>query len=84
MDTTLRDIGNSKGVVIPVRLINEFGLRVGDKLTISSEGNRLVIEPKDARPKYSLDSLLAKCDASAEMPSELVGWDNSGTVGAEI
>lgn len=84
METTLRVIGNSKGVVIPTQLIRAFGLDTGDKLTISTDGKRLIIEPVDARPKYSLEHLLTKCDMGAEMSSELVDWDSSPMVGGEI
>lgn len=84
METTLRVIGNSKGVVIPTQLIRALGLDTGDKLTISTDGKRLIIEPVDVRPKYTLDHLLAKCDANAEMPKELVDWDSSGLVGSEV
>ncbi|WP_133406270.1 AbrB/MazE/SpoVT family DNA-binding domain-containing protein [Parashewanella tropica] len=83
METTLRTIGNSKGAVIPVQLLKELGLKVGDKLEAITENGRLVITPKKQK-KYSLDDLLAKCDDSAPMPQELVDWDGSRAVGEEI
>lgn len=83
METTLRTIGNSKGAVIPVQLLKELGLKVGDKLEVIAENGRLVITPKKQK-KYSLDDLLAKCDESAPMPQELIDWDNAESVGNEV
>jgi antitoxin MazE len=41
--TTLRKIGNSRGVIIPAALLNECGL--SDTVELRLEGSRLVIEP---------------------------------------
>ena len=82
METTLRTIGNSKGAVIPVQLLKELGLKVGDKLEAIAENGRLVITPKKQK-KYSLDDLLARCDENAPMPQELIDWDNAEPVGNE-
>jgi antitoxin ChpS len=51
METSLRNIGNSKGA---------------------------------AKPKYSLDELLAKCDESAPIPQELAQWDDAQPIGKEL
>lgn len=75
METSLRNIGNSKGAVIPAQLLKELNLDVGDTLEIKAENGTLVITPKAAKPKYKLNDLLAKCDPSAPMPEALVEWD---------
>lgn len=42
MHTTLRKIGNSRGVIIPAALLNACGL--SDTVELRLEGSRLVIE----------------------------------------
>lgn len=46
MRTTLRKIGNSRGVLIPAALLAESG--IGNDIELYLEGSRIVIEP--ARP----------------------------------
>ena len=84
METTLRNIGNSKGAVIPAQLLKELGLNLGDKLDAKAENGSLVITPKPTKPKYTLAELLAQCDESAPMPETLKEWDNTQTVGNEL
>jgi antitoxin component of MazEF toxin-antitoxin module len=83
METLLRNIGNSKGVVLPAQLLKELGMQVGDKLDVTAADGKLVIAPTDKRQQYKLADLLAKCDPSAPMPQELADWDAAPTVGIE-
>lgn len=84
MEILLRNIGNSKGFVVPSHLLKQLDIQVGDKLTIVVEEGKLVISPNTKRPKYKLDDLLAKCDISAPMPQELFEWDDFPLVENEI
>lgn len=84
METSLRNIGNSKGAVIPAQLLKELNIHVGDKLDARAENGSIIITPKSIKPKYTLEQLLAKCDESAPMPEELTEWDNSPSVGNEL
>ena len=84
METSLRNIGNSKGAVIPAQLLKELNIHVGDKLDVRAENGSIIITPKSIKPKYTLEQLLAKCDESAPMPEELTEWDNSPSVGNEL
>lgn len=43
MQTTLRKIGNSRGVIIPAALLAQAGL--DDAVDLRLEGNRIIIEP---------------------------------------
>lgn len=47
METTLRKIGNSVGVILPKRLLDDLNLKVGDKLNIESKDNIIRINPAD-------------------------------------
>ena len=63
MRTTLRKIGNSRGVLIPAALLAECGIQ--DDIELRLEGARLIIEPvpmtragwfDDYRPEEDLDA----------------------------
>jgi len=84
METLLRNIGNSKGVVLPAQLLKELGFQVGDKLQVTATDGTLVIAPMKKPHKYRLTDLLAKCDSSAPMPQALAEWDSAPTVGSEV
>ena len=84
METSLRNIGNSKGAVIPAQLLKELGLNVGDKLDAKAENGTLIFSPVSTKRTYKLSDLLAQCDESAPMPNELVEWNESQQVGNEI
>lgn len=41
MNTTIRKIGNSEGVIIPRELLDRLNLRAGDSIVIVQEGEEL-------------------------------------------
>ena len=53
------------------------------KAGLSVDNGRLVVEPA-ARPRYTLDELLAQCDASAEISAEDREWLDARPVGGEL
>lgn len=74
MKTTLRDIGNSKGIVIPAKLIKELNLCVGDEIDVRTEDGSLVCTPsKDGR--LTLTQLLSRCKPDAPFPKVLTQWE---------
>ncbi len=44
----------------PKNLIDELHLAIGDKLTISIENQKIILEPVKKRKKYDIDELIAK------------------------
>ena len=62
--TYLRKVGGSVMLAVPPALLDLLDLSVGTRVDIGIEGHRLVVAPT-ARPRYTLDELLAQCD---EMP----------------
>jgi antitoxin ChpS len=58
-------------------------LRSGDTVGIDVEGNRLVVK-QFSKPRYTLDELLAQCDAEAEISAEERDWLNAKPVGDEL
>ena len=83
MQTLVRKIGNSTGMIIPAAIIKKLDLKEGDRVDIQDEDGRIIIVPTKNKPKYSLTELLAKCDESAPMPLELLDWENTQEVGNE-
>ena len=63
MRTTLRKIGNSRGVLIPAALLAECG--ISDEIELRLEGARIVIEPVRAPRAGWFDAYRAEDDADA-------------------
>ena len=81
--TKLRKIGGSIMLAVPRALLDVLNLRVGVEVDIGVENGRLVIEPK-ARPRYSLDELLAQCDENEAPSTEDRVWVDAKPVGKEL
>lgn len=63
MRTTLRKIGNSRGVLIPAALLVECG--ISDEIELRLEGARIVIEPVRAPRVGWFEGYRAADDADA-------------------
>jgi antitoxin ChpS len=81
--TNLRKVGGSIMLAVPPAILELLHLRAGATVGVSVESGRLVIEPS-LRPHYSLDELLAQCDASAEASAEDQEWLAAKPVGTEL
>ena len=81
--TNLRKVGGSIMLAVPPALLDLLNLRVGAKVDVDVENGRLVIEPK-ARPRYSLDELLAQCDENDTPSPEDRAWVDAKPVGKEL
>lgn len=81
--TTLRKVGGSVMLAVPPALLDVLQLSAGAKVGLAVDNGRLVVEPK-ARPRYTLDELLAQCDPAAEAAPEDSEWLDSGPVGDEL
>lgn len=81
--TNLRKVGGSVMLAVPPALLDVLHLSAGAKVGLSVDNGRLVVEPT-ARPRYTLDELLAQCDASAELTAEDRDWLDTRPVGSEL
>ncbi len=81
--TNLRKVGGSVMLAVPPVILELLQLRAGATVGMAVDGGRLVIEPC-ARPRYSLDELLAQCDSSADAPAEDREWLDAKPVGGEL
>ena len=81
--TNLRKVGGSIMLAIPPAILDLLHLRAGATVGLAVDRGRLVIEPT-LRPRYSLDELLAQCDASADLSAEDRAWLDNKPVGSEL
>lgn len=81
--TNLRKVGGSIMLAIPPAILDLLHLRAGATVGLAVDRGRLVIEPT-LRPRYSLDELLAQCDASADLSAEDRAWLDNKPVGNEL
>ena len=58
MNTVIRKWGNSPAIRIPMSLMNSAQFELEQKVNITVEGGRLIIEPLK-QVRYSLDELVA-------------------------
>ena len=76
----IKNWGNSAAIRLPVALLHELKVEVGDELSAEIEGDRLVLRKFVPFPTYRIESLLA------EMPdniSTLPEWEALMSVGKE-
>jgi len=61
MLTRVQKWGNSHGVRIPVKVLREAKLSIGDEVDVAVEGGRIVVEPSQrVRGTYRLEDLVAR------------------------
>lgn len=82
MQVLIAKWGNSLGLRLPRALADRLGLAPGRAVEVRAEGDRLVVEA--ARPRYTLDELLAQCDAKAPLGKGDRAWVQSPPKGREL
>ncbi|MBI1905649.1 MAG: antitoxin [Rhodocyclales bacterium] len=80
--TSLRKVGGSVMLAVPPAILDLLHLQAGATVGVTIDGGRLVIEPQ--RPRYTLDELLAQCDASVEEGPEDRVWLDDKPAGSEL
>lgn len=80
--TNLRRVGGSIMMSVPRAFLDQLHLHAGSQVEIEVDHGRLIVEP--AKPRYSLEELLAQCDTTADMPTGEREWLDSGPVGREL
>ncbi len=81
--TNLRKVGGSVMMAVPPALLDLLHLQAGATVGMAVDHGRLVIEPRP-RPRYSLEELLAQCDASVAVAPEDREWLDAKPVGGEL
>ncbi|MGR9014581.1 MAG: AbrB/MazE/SpoVT family DNA-binding domain-containing protein [Gammaproteobacteria bacterium] len=81
--TSLRKVGGSIMMAVPPAILDMLQMRAGTMVSVDVDHGRLVVEPQ-LRPRYTLDELLAQCDASVPISTKDHAWLDSGPVGSEL
>jgi antitoxin ChpS len=81
--TNLRKVGGSVMLAVPPAILDILGLGPGATVTLTVVNGRLVIEA-ERRPRYTLEELVALCDASAPLPAGDREWLDAKPVGGEL
>lgn len=81
--TSLRKVGGSVMLAVPPALLDVLHLTAGATVGLAVDHGCLVVNP-NPRPHYTLDELLAQCDASVEISAEDREWLDAGPVGSEL
>jgi antitoxin component of MazEF toxin-antitoxin module len=83
MRVTVKKWGNSAAMRIPAAVMQATHLHLDEVVDVREEGGRIVIEPVRQRPRYTLEELVAKCDARKPRPREDQEWLEAPPVGRE-
>ena len=70
-------------LAVPPAILEMLQMESGSAVSMAVESGRLVIEP-GVRKKYSLQELLAQCDASTPLSGEDAAWAVSPARGGEL
>ena len=81
--TNLRKVGGSVMLAVPPALLDMLNLQSGSTVGMAIEKGRLFIEPQHRR-RFSLEELLAQCDATIELEPEESEWLEAKPVGGEL
>jgi len=81
--TNLRKVGGSVMLAVPPAILDLLHLSAGATVGLAVDHGRLVVEPTP-RPHYTLDELLAQCDASADISTEDRAWLDDKSSGSEL
>lgn len=81
--TNLRKVGGSVMLAVPPAILDQLHLKAGATVGLAVEGERLILQPQ-ARPRYTLEELLAESDYSQPMPPEDREWIDAPPVGREL
>jgi len=70
-------------LAVPPALLDLLHLEAGATVGLAVDGERLVVDPK-IKPRYTLDELLARCDAEALISDDDRDWIDLPPVGREL
>lgn len=80
MRASLRKMGNSSGVIIPKPILNELGVKAGDKVEMTVKGGRIILAPIEAHPRAGWAEA---SKALAESGDDGLVWPEFGNEGDE-
>jgi antitoxin MazE len=60
MTATISKWGNSQGIRLPKSIVKNLDLSIGDELKITTENNKVILEPITHKKKYNIHHLVKK------------------------
>ena len=81
--TTLRKVGGSIMMAVPPALLDMLHIGAGAKVGVAVDNGRLVVDPRP-RPSYTLQEILAQCDAVTALTDEDRAWLDDKPTGDEL
>lgn len=81
--TRLRKVGGSVMMAVPPPILERLELRAGAMVDLQVDQERLIVKPQ-MRPRYTLDELLAQCDAGAPISKKDREWLDDAPAGREL
>lgn len=81
--TNLRNVDGSVMLAVPQSILDRLHLAAGATVALAVEGERLIVEQK-AKPRYTLEELLAQCDPDAPITDEDRRWIDMTITGNEL
>lgn len=82
MKITVQKWGNSAAIRLPVTMLSQLGVAIGDAFEVDVGKRAATL--RVSKPKYKLADLIAQCDPKAPLPDDLIAWNEMQDVGAEI
>ena len=80
METSLRKMGNSTGLIVPSAMLGAIGLAAGARLDLQLEDGRIVATPVRSHPREGWEEAAAAVAAAEEGPDE-AAWCAFGNDG---
>lgn len=81
--TNLRKVGGSVMLAVPPAFLDQLHLATGSKVGLAVDNGCLIVKPESS-PRYTLEELLAACDASAPLSDEDKAWLDAPATGNEL
>jgi antitoxin ChpS len=81
MQLRIQKWGSSAAVRLPTAVLEQSGLSIGDVVDINYVRGMLTLVV--SKPKYSLTALIAQCNPSAQLPADMIAWNQLHPVGHE-
>ena len=87
-EATLKQWGNSTGILIPKVVLTNLGWKMGDELNLREENGKLELQKKrklrTSRNKINIEKAFACWDGKYELPSDLSGEGNEVSWGKPV
>lgn len=83
MKLSIQRWGNSAAVRLPAAMLAQLGVKIGDAFTVDVNARQEAVL-RVAKPRYTLDELLAQCDPASPMSAQERQWLDAPAAGDEL